>query len=70
MFIWLERELDIDAKKSVLNSLIKTLKVDRNRLLEIDFGVTLNYRETLSQKLLLIQIPQMINRPTSPLRLI
>ena len=47
MFIWLERELDIDAKKSVLNSLIKTLKVDRNGLLEIDFGVTLNYRETL-----------------------
>ncbi len=70
MFIWLERELDIDAKKSVLNSLIKTLKVDRNGLLEIDFGVTLNYRETLSQKLFLIQIPQMVNRPTSPLRLI
>ncbi len=36
-----ERELDIDTKKSVLNSLIKKLKVDQNGLLEIDFGVAL-----------------------------
>ena len=36
-----EGELDIDTKKSVLNSLIKKLKVDQNGLLEIDFGVTL-----------------------------
>ena len=34
-------ELDIDTKKSVLNSLIKKLKVDQNGLLEIDFGVAL-----------------------------
>ena len=32
---------DIEAKKSVLNSLIKKLKVDQNGLLEIDFGVAL-----------------------------
>ena len=36
-----ERELDIDTKKSVLNSLIKKLKVDQNGLLEIDFCVVL-----------------------------
>ena len=36
-----EGELDIDTKKSVLNSLIKKLKVDQNGLLEIDFGVVL-----------------------------
>ncbi len=36
-----EEELDIDTKKSVLNSLIKKLKVDQNGLLEIDFGVAL-----------------------------
>ena len=36
-----EGELDIDTKKSVLNSLIKKLKVDQNGLLEIDFGVAL-----------------------------
>ena len=34
-------KLDIDTKKSVLNSLIKKLKVDQNGLLEIDFGVAL-----------------------------
>jgi len=34
-------ELDIDTKKSVLNSLIKKLKVGQNGLLEIDFGVAL-----------------------------
>ena len=34
-------KLDIDAKKSVLNSLIKKLKVDQNGLLEIDFCVVL-----------------------------
>ena len=34
-----EGELDIDTKKSVLNSLIKKLKVDQNGLLEIDFCV-------------------------------
>ena len=39
--IRVERELDIDTKKSVLNSLIKKLKVDQNGLLEIDFGVAL-----------------------------
>ena len=32
---------DIEAKKSVLNSLIKKLKVDQNGLLEIDFCVAL-----------------------------
>ena len=37
-----EGELDIDTKKSVLNSLIKKLKVDQNGLLEIDFGVVLD----------------------------
>ena len=36
-----EEELDIDTKKSVLNSLIKKLKVDQNGLLEIDFYVVL-----------------------------
>ncbi|MBP98468.1 hypothetical protein CMK18_21165 [Candidatus Poribacteria bacterium] len=39
--IQVEGELDIDTKKSVLNSLIKKLKVDQNGLLEIDFGVAL-----------------------------
>ena len=34
-----EGELDIDTKKSVLNSLIKKLKVDQNGLLENDFCV-------------------------------
>ena len=37
-----EGELDIEAKKSVLNSLIKKLKVDQNGLLEIDFCVVLD----------------------------
>ena len=41
MRIQVEGELDIDTKKSVLNSLIKKLKVDQNGLLEIDFGVAL-----------------------------
>ncbi len=36
-----EGELGIDTKKSVLNSLIKKLKVDQNGLLEINFGVAL-----------------------------
>ena len=36
-----EKELDIEAKKSVLNSLIKKLKVDQDGLLEIDFCVAL-----------------------------
>ena len=36
-----EGELDIETKKSVLNSLIKKLKVDQNGLLEIDFCVVL-----------------------------
>ena len=31
----------LDTKKSVLNSLIKKLKVDQNGLLEIDFCVAL-----------------------------
>ena len=39
--IQVEGKLDIDTKKSVLNSLIKKLKVDQNGLLEIDFGVVL-----------------------------
>ena len=39
--IQVEGEPDIDTKKSVLNSLIKKLKVDQNGLLEIDFGVAL-----------------------------
>ena len=39
--IQVEGELDIDTKKSVLNSLIKKLKVDQNGLLEIDFCVVL-----------------------------
>lgn len=39
--IQVEGELDIDTKKSVLNSLIKKLKVDQNGLLEIDFCVAL-----------------------------
>ena len=38
-----EGELDIDTKKSVLNSLIKKLKVDQDGLLEIDFCVTLGH---------------------------
>ena len=38
-----EGELDIDTKKSVLNSLIKKLKVDQNGLLEIDFCVALGH---------------------------
>ena len=41
MRIQVEGKLDIDAKESVLNSLIKKLKVDQNGLLEIDFCVTL-----------------------------
>ena len=36
-----ERELDMDTKKSVLNSLIKKLKVDQDGLIEIDFCVAL-----------------------------
>ena len=40
--IQVEGELDIDTKKSVLNSLIKKLKVDQNGLLEIDFGIVLS----------------------------
>ena len=39
--IQVEGELDMDTKKSVLNSLIKKLKVDQNGLLEIDFCVSL-----------------------------
>ena len=36
-----EGELDIDTKKSILNSLIKKLKVDQDGLVEIDFCVAL-----------------------------
>ena len=36
-----EEDVDMDTKKSVLNSLIKKLKVDQDGLLEIDFCVTL-----------------------------
>ena len=36
-----EGELDMDTKKSVLNSLIKKLKVDQDGLVEIDFCVVL-----------------------------
>ena len=39
--IQVEGELGMDTKKSVLNSLIKKLKVDQNGLLEIDFCVAL-----------------------------
>ena len=39
--IQVEGELGIEAKKSVLNSLIKKMKVDQNGLLEIEFGVVL-----------------------------
>ena len=39
--IQVEGELGIEAKKSVLNSLIKKMKVDQNGLLEIAFGVVL-----------------------------
>ena len=38
-----EGELDIDTKKSVLNSLIKKLKVDQDGLVEIDFCVALGH---------------------------
>ena len=40
--IQVEGELDIDTKKSVLNSLIKKLEVDQNGLLEIDFCVVID----------------------------
>ena len=36
-----EEDVDIDTKKSVLNSLIKKLKVDQDGLVEIDFCVAL-----------------------------
>ena len=39
--IQVEGELDMDTKKSVLNSLIKKLKVDQDGLVEIDFCVAL-----------------------------
>ena len=39
--VQVEGELVIEAKKSVLNSLIKKMKVDQNGLLEIEFGVVL-----------------------------
>ena len=38
-----EGELDIDTKKSVLNSLIKKLKMDQDGLVEIDFCVALGH---------------------------
>ena len=38
-----EKEVDIDTKKSVLNSLIKKLKVDQDGLVEIDFCVALGH---------------------------
>ena len=37
----MEEDVDIDTKKSVLNSLIKKLKVDQDGLVEIDFCVAL-----------------------------
>ena len=36
-----EGDVDIDTKKSVLNSLIKKLKVDQDGLVEMEVGVTL-----------------------------
>ena len=38
-----EGEVDIDTKKSVLNSLIKKMKVDQNGLVEINFCVALGH---------------------------
>ena len=35
--IKVEGDVDMDTKKSVLNSLIKKMKVDQNGLVEIDF---------------------------------
>ena len=48
-----EGELDIDTKKSVLNSLIKKLKVDQNGLLEIDFCVALGNTPYTSYRVLI-----------------
>jgi hypothetical protein len=39
--IKVEGDVDMDTKKSVLNSLIKKMKVDQNGLVEIDFCVAL-----------------------------
>ena len=36
-----EEDVDMDTKKSVLNSLIKKMKVDQDGLIEIDFCVAL-----------------------------
>ena len=36
-----EEDVDMDTKKSVLNSLIKKMKVDQDGLVEIDFCVAL-----------------------------
>ena len=36
-----EEDVDIDTKKSVLNALIKKMKVDQNGPVEIDFCVAL-----------------------------
>ena len=36
-----EEDVDIDTKKSVLNSLIKKLKMDQDGLVKMEFCVTL-----------------------------
>ena len=41
-----EEDVDMDTKQSVLNSLIKKLKVDQNGLIEIDFCVALGNTHT------------------------
>ena len=38
-----EEDVDMDTKKSVLNSLIKKMKVDQDGLVEIDFCVALGH---------------------------
>ena len=39
----MEGDVDIDTKKSVLNALIKKMKVDQNGPMEIDFCVALSH---------------------------
>ena len=41
--IKVEGDVDMDTKKSVLNSLIKKMKVDQNGLVEINFCVALGH---------------------------
>ena len=39
----MEGDVDIDTKKSVLNALIKKMKVDQNGPMKIDFCVALSH---------------------------